>query len=155
MTFRDELDQYLKIAEPETVFDVTDERSIDENKHVFTVLNTRNNITMDITIMQYYYMSVSLHDVVEISPKGYLDLGDDHSLENVFRECIIFVEDYVGTGRSIGCPIIHSYDYVEGTFLIDMYDKVMEDDRRLKFNIIYDPDNSNITDVKLVCEIIE
>lgn len=155
MTFREALDEYLEIVEPETVFDVTDERVVDDNNHVFTVLNTRNNITMDITINYYHYTYYNSHDVTEISPKGYLDLGDDHSLDSVFRECIIFVEDYVGTDRSIGCPIIHSYDYVEGTFLIDMYDNVMDDDRRLKFNIIYDPVNYNIKDIKLVCEIVE
>jgi len=155
MTFREELDQYLKIAERETEFDVTDERVVDENNRVFTVLNTRNNITMDITITYYHDTYYNSHDVTDINPKGYLDLGDDNSLDNVFRECISFVEDYVGTDRSVGCPIIVDYDYVNGTFLIDMYDKVMEDTRRLKFKIIYDPDNSNITDVKLVCEIIE
>jgi hypothetical protein len=155
MTFREYLDEYLKIVEPETVFNVTDERSIDDYNCVFTVLNTRNNITMDITIKHYRYTHNDLHEVINIKPKGYLDLGDDNSLDNVFRESIIFVEDYVGTDRSIGCPIIDSYDYVEGTFLIDMYDNVMEDDRRLKFNIIYDPVNYNITDIKLVCEIVE
>lgn len=155
MTFREALDEYLKIVEPETVFNVTDERVVDDNNHVFTVLNTRNNITMDITINYYHDTYYNSHDVTDISPKGYLDLCDDNSLDNVFRESIIFVEDYVGTDRSIGCPIIHSYDYVEGTFLIDMYDNVMEDDRRLKFNIIYDPVNYNIKDIKLVCEIVE
>ena len=155
MTFREELDEYLKIVEPETVFDVTDERAININERIFTVLNTRNNITMDITIERDYVIDFELYSVTEINPKGYLDLGDDSSLDNVFRECIAFVEDYVGTDRSIGCPIIHSYNYVEGTFLIDMYDNVMEDDRRLKFNIIYDTFNYNITDIKLVCEIVE
>lgn len=155
MTFREYLDEYLEIVEPETVFNVTDERSIDDYNCVFTVLNTRNNITMDITIKHYRYAHNDLHEVINIKPKGYLDLCDDNSLDNVFRECIIFVEDYVGTDRSIGCPIIDTYDYVEGTFLIDMYDNVMDDDRRLKFNIIYDPVNYNIKDIKLVCEIVE
>ncbi len=155
MTFREALDEYLKITEPETVFDVTDERSININERIFTVLNTRNNITIDITLKSDYDMDWELYDVTDFSPKGYLDLAGDNSLDNVFRECIAFVEDYIGTDRSIGCPIINNYDYPNDTFVIDMYDNVMEDDRRFKFNIIYDTFNYNITDIKLVCEIVE
>lgn len=155
MTFREALDGYLKITEPETVFDVTDERTITINKHEFTVLNTRNNITMDITIEVDHDMDWDLYEVTDFSPLGYLDLDDDYSLDNVFRLSTEFVEDYIGTDRSIGYPIIDDYDYLNGTFLIDIYDKVMEDDRRFKFKIIYDPFYHNIMDIKLVCEIIE
>ena len=155
MEFRKGLVVYLKITEPETVFDITDERVVDENNHVFTVLNRRNNITMDITINHYRDTYIDLHDVIDISPLGYLDLYDDYSLDNIFRLSTEFVEDYIGTDRSIGYPIINDYDYLNGTFVIDMYDKVMEDERRFKFKIIYDPINYNITDVKLVCEIVE
>ena len=155
MEFRKGLVVYLKITEPETVFDVTDERVVDVNNHVFTVLNRRNNITMDITINHYRDTYIDLHDVIDISPLGYLDLYDDYSLDNIFRLSTEFVEDYIGTDRSIGYPIINDYDYLNGTFVIDMYDKVMEDERRFKFKIIYDPINYNITDVKLVCEIVE
>ena len=155
MTFREALDEYLKITEAETVFDVTDERAININERIFTVLNTRNNITIDITLKSDYDMDWDLYEVTDFTPKGYLDLDGDNSLDSVFRECTAFVEDYVGTDRSLGCPIINNYDYLNGTFVIDMYDKVMEDERRFKFKIIYDPINYNITDVKLVCEIVE
>lgn len=155
MTFREALDEYLKITEPETVFDVTDERSININERVFTILNTRNNITIDITLKSDYDMDWDLYEVTDFSPKGYLDLDGDNSLDSVFRECTVFVEDYIGTDRSIGCPIINNYDYLNGTFVIDMYDKVMEDERRFKFKIIYDTFYHTIMNIKLVCEIVE
>ena len=146
--FREYLDKYLEAMEPGTVYVVSDEKEVDENTREFTVLNTRNGITVDI-IVKY---NDGKYSVELFNPEGFLDMEDEYTLENVFNLTTTFVEEYIasndnGTYR----PIINNYIYMSGDFHIDMYDSRLERCRQFVFKINYD--YGNIPDsVECICE---
>ena len=146
--FREYLDKYLEAMEPGTVYDVSDEREVDENTHDFTVLNTRNGITVDIIIKH----TGDKYSVELFNPEGFLDMEDEYTLENVFNLATTFVEEYVILDYNTPYrAIINNYIYMSGDFHIDIYDPRLERCRYFIFKINYD--DGNVPDsVDCICE---
>jgi hypothetical protein len=146
--FREYLDKYLEAMEPGTVYDVSDEKEVDENSHVFTVLNTRNSITVDITIKY----TGDKYLVVHFIPEGFLDMEDDYTLENVFNLTTTFVEEYIASNDGIHYEVtINDYNYMSGDFHVEIFDSRLERCRFFTFKINYDSDN--IPDsIDCICE---
>ena len=146
--FREYLDKYLEAMEPGTVYEVSDEKEIDENTREFTVLNTRNGITVDITVK---YID-GKYSVELFNPEGFLDMEDEYTLENVFNLTTTFVEEYIASNdNTLYRAIINNYIYMSGDFHINIYDSRLEIYRNFVFKINYD--DGNIPDsVDCICE---
>ena len=146
--FREYLDKYLEVMEPGTVYEVSDEKEVDENTREFTVLNTRNDITVDITVRNYD----GKYSVELFNPEGFLDMEDEYTLENVFNLTTTFVEEYIASNdNTLYRATINDYIYMSGDFHIDIYDSRLEICRNFVFKINYD--NGNIPDsVDCICE---
>lgn len=146
--FREYLDKYLEAMEPGTVYDVSDEKEVDDNTHVFTVLNTRNNINVDITVKY----TGTKYLVTHFIPEGFLEMEEDYSLENVFNLTTTFVEEYIASNdNSTYRATINDYNYMSGEFYIDIYDSRLGRCRRFEFKIKYDSYNIP-DDIDCICE---
>ena len=146
--FREYLDKYLEDMEPGTVYDVSDEREVDENTREFTVLNTRNNINVDITVKY----TGNKYLVTHFIPEGFLEMEEDYSLENVFNLTTTFVEEYIASNdNSTYRATINDYNYMSGEFYIEIFDPRLARCRIFAFKINYD--SYNIPDsVDCICE---
>ncbi len=146
--FREYLDKYLEVMEPGTVYEISDEKEVDENTREFTVLNNRNGITVDI-IVKY---NDGKYSVELFNPEGFLDMEDEYTLENVFNLTTTFVEEYIASNdNTLYRATINDYIYMSGDFHIDIYDSRLEICRNFVFKINYD--NGNIPDsVDCICE---
>lgn len=147
-TFREYLDKYLEAMEPGTVYVVSDEKDVDENIHMFTVLNTRNNINVDITVKY----TGTKYFVTHFIPEGFLEMEEDYSLENVFNLTTTFVEEYIASNdNSTYRATINDYNYMSGEFYIEIFDPRLERCRIFAFKINYD--SYNIPDsIDCICE---